>query len=307
MNGDPGRGRRRLLADALRWLVGLAVVVFLVRRLIRDWPLVEPSLANIDWRWLAIAGIVCIAYFVFRILAWQFLLGSVGVRGRTAVIARVWMNGEVVRYIPGNVWSVLGRIAQATHLGTTRTVVFASMVLEVLVLVASAAGLTAALLIPYLWQQFPGRSALLVLFAASSLLVLVPRFVQWAVHLVGRTLRRVDELAVVGRTSGAFLAMAGAWLTFTVTHLAVAKSLGVAIGGDQGFALASAFLASWLIGYLSFITPSGIGVREAALVWLIGPLIGAPTAILVAAVSRVAVTIIELIVLAVVNLRQPNR
>lgn len=295
-------GSRRLLRDLLRWVVALAIVVFLVVRLVRDWTVVRSALTTVDWSWLLVGAVVAAAYFVFRVLAWQELLGSVGVRGRFATTARVWMNGEVVRYIPGNVWSVLGRLAQSPRLGAERSVVFASMVLEVLLLLASAAGLSAVALLPYPGLQLPARNAVLVTAAIASLLVLLPAFVRWVVRFISIILRRREAIATSGRTALAFPAMLAAWLTFGVAHLAVVLALGVSIAGSQWLPLVGAFVVSWLVGYLSFITPSGIGVREAVLVALLTPYVSVPLAILIAAVSRMLLTLVELAVLAVVNL-----
>ena len=50
--------------------------------------------------------------------------------------------------------------------------------------------------------------------------------------------------------------------------------------------ISSAFVASWLVGYLSFITPGGLGVREGALVILLTGILGPGEAGFLALVSR---------------------
>jgi uncharacterized membrane protein YbhN (UPF0104 family) len=60
------------------------------------------------------------------------------------------------------------------------------------------------------------------------------------------------------------------------------------------FSINAAFVTSWLIGFLSMITPGGLGVREATLVYLLKSEIHTAEAIALALVLRFTWTMIEL-------------
>ena len=57
----------------------------------------------------------------------------------------------------------------------------------------------------------------------------------------------------------------------------------------------TAFVAAWVIGFLSFFTPGGLGVREAALVGLLSPHLSVSEASAVALMARVSWTCVEML------------
>lgn len=293
---------RDWLWQTLRWTIAFLIVAFLSKRLAADWPTVQTSLERLQWGWMVGSMIPGLGYFLFRILSWQSVLSSLGVQVPTHTTARVWMNSEIIRYIPGNIWSVLGRMAQADRVRTDKTIMFSSMVLEAYLLVAAAAGLSALLLISYPQHQFPGRT--LVLTAAALFLVVsalgrgIP---QRVVQVLFRITRRTEDPPRVNRMSYGFAYMILAWISFALFQVFVTWSLGVELKGVNTTAVAGIFLVSWVIGYVSFITPSGLGVREAALAIMFSPFTGVAEAITLAVVSRVALIAVELVGLALVN------
>ena len=61
-----------------------------------------------------------------------------------------------------------------------------------------------------------------------------------------------------------------------------------------GLVTLAAFVAAWTLGFVSFITPGGLGVREAALVGLLSPFLSVSEATAVALVSRITWTAVEM-------------
>lgn len=295
---EPAPSKPRWVRSVLRWGTVVLVFVFLSQRVDADWPAVSRVLSKTNWFWIAVSVIPGAAYFWLRAAAWRRLLATLGVRSDLRTVWGIWMKGEVVRYIPGYIWSVFGRMTQAGRIGTTRTTVFTSMVLEALVLVASAAGLAALLLIGYPNFSFSGRTAVLVLVTIASLSFAVRAWTSWLVRAIHRLLRRPAPVIAAG-PGPAFATMAMSWLMFAIFQVLIAQALGL-VGNGEVISLAGVFVVSWLLGYLSFVAPSGLGVREAFLISLLGPFMVEPEAVAVAAVSRVAMILIELAVLLIV-------
>ena len=299
---------RSWVRDALRWLLAAVIIVFLVQRLARDWPQVRESIAHLKWMWLAVGSLPGLAYFFFRVVAWQRALESVGVPSKYWAAGKVWMNSEIIRYIPGNVWSVVGRVAMAPRLGAEKVAVFSSMVLEALALIMTATGLSALMLIAYPYYLFTGRAIVLVAIAMLCGLVSVRSISRWSVALVYRIVRKKDKIPATSGLGRSFVWMAVAWLSFAVFQVCTAKALGLQMRDITDVAVVSGvFLVSWLVGYLSFITPSGLGVREAVLAFLLAPFMGAGAAVLLAVLSRAVMILIEVIALGIVNVVASSR
>ena len=66
---------------------------------------------------------------------------------------------------------------------------------------------------------------------------------------------------------------------------------------DHLVALARAFIASYLIGYLALVAPGGLGVREGAITFLLTPMVGPGPAAGLALLSRLWITATELMAL----------
>ena len=58
--------------------------------------------------------------------------------------------------------------------------------------------------------------------------------------------------------------------------------------------LIAAFAAAYVLGYLSMLTPSGLGVREGVLVLLLEPLFPEPLPVVIALAARIWMTLGEL-------------
>jgi hypothetical protein len=65
----------------------------------------------------------------------------------------------------------------------------------------------------------------------------------------------------------------------------------VDVDGQMLVAAGAAFVVAWLIGFVSLLTPGGIGVREAVAVALLAPIIGESAAVLATIAARVSWTI----------------
>lgn len=84
-----------------------------------------------------------------------------------------------------------------------------------------------------------------------------------------------------------------AWVIYGVSGVILTNTLEIQTT-QSGFVIASGFVVSWLVGFLSMLTPGGLGVREATLVLLLQPSVPAPQAIALALFARATWTIIEI-------------
>ena len=75
---------------------------------------------------------------------------------------------------------------------------------------------------------------------------------------------------------------------------ALSSALGLSQAIPAPVAICS-FVSAWLIGFLSFLTPAGLGVREAILVALLLPYVPTAQGMLLAVAARLSWTVIELL------------
>jgi uncharacterized membrane protein YbhN (UPF0104 family) len=83
----------------------------------------------------------------------------------------------------------------------------------------------------------------------------------------------------------------GIWLSFGLSFAFILPSINLDTAARSG----SIYVLGWAIGYIVIFAPGGLGIRELALAWLLGGMLQAGDAMIVATVHRVLFTAIEVV------------
>lgn len=245
-----------------------------------------------------VAGLIWGAvYFAGLAVCWTLLLRTMGGAARGVALADgawIWLGTMLARYVPGNVWHIVGRVALADRLGVSKGQVMASATVEQLLTLMGALAVF-GLSLPF-WRGGAGPEAWLLLLVPVGLALLHPRalggLMGWAAGRLGR-----PELAWP-YSYGAMLGLLGA---YALANLAAGAGLYVILDAltevtpAQAPFVAGAAALAWAVGYLSFLTPSGLGVREAALTALLAQAFPLPVAVAASLAYRLALTLGEVI------------
>ncbi|MBO0783740.1 MAG: flippase-like domain-containing protein, partial [Ktedonobacteraceae bacterium] len=240
-------------------------------------------------------------------LIWRSVLMRLGVRLDLRSCLRVYLASEFVRYIPGNVWHVLTRILWVGKYGVSRPVAFASMVIELITKLAAAALVFAVSLL--FWPDVGNVAKLLhgapiipvlgVLVILALLVVLHPRVLSGMLNAVLRIFKRepvklmlryrdILVITLYWCVSWCIAGVAFFLLTLSIWPAAPLIILPLCIG---------VYALVWDIGFVSVITPSGLGVREGAMVLIFGLAFALPAGLagVLALASRVVSTLAEIL------------
>jgi glycosyltransferase 2 family protein len=253
---------------------------------------------DIDLARLALASAMVLATYLLLVEAWRRVLARYGSRVRFSDAARVWFVSNLGKYVPGKVWQVTAMAAMTQRLGVPLTtaasaaavITIANVVAGFSLLLVVGTGALGALGRQYQSAIVVGTGVLLVALLAA------PFTVRVIGSVAGRVLRRPVVLAMPA--SAAWLSVAGcaiAWLLYGVAFQLFVRSItGQAEG--RWSAYVAAYTLSYLVGYLSLITPGGLGPREAALSFLLvnlGLASGREAAVITIA-SRLWLTVLEI-------------
>jgi uncharacterized membrane protein YbhN (UPF0104 family) len=287
-------------------VVGL-IAVFLALAVAKSWS----ALAHYQWQ--AHWGLLVLALLLFSAqeltfgLIWRAILRRLGCRLGVVESERIYLGAEFVRYIPGNVWHVITRVLWAEQRGVPKARGFASMVIELATKIASAVLVFAATL--FFWPdahalaaQVP-RGALVAIGAVGVPLILVglhPRLLERALNLGLRALKR--DPVRISLTYGDVLMITGYWTASWVIagigfSLLIRALVTTPAPGASVLLAVGIFALGWDIGFLTFLTPSGLGAREATIAALLvaGGLAPAALAVVIALIARLMTTGAELI------------
>jgi uncharacterized membrane protein YbhN (UPF0104 family) len=92
----------------------------------------------------------------------------------------------------------------------------------------------------------------------------------------------------------ALASLAASWTLSGLSFYFVLRSLGSSLGPADIGAIVSAFSLAWLLGFLFVISPGGIGVREAVLIFLLSATLGATQISVAAVIARLLWSACEL-------------
>lgn len=273
-----------------RWLttaVTIAVAYFFTRVVITDWGEIAGKVRSPNYLYL-LGGIAGFAmYYVFRFYMWQHLFADTQHKVSMFASARMLMLADVARFVPGNIWSVVGRVVASEKLGISKTQTLISSVVETLALLVSSLIVTGGLAI--FSTQTPSWVRLLSIAGLVGCGVYV-YLGHWLERLVKYLIRRIApevQQASFHRNAffGAVMWCTLAWVAYTLGGVLLTRAF-FEISFSATLAVATALSLSWFIGYVSFITPSGLGFREAAFAVLAAPALG-PAAPIVAVLTRI--------------------
>ena len=307
-----------LAARGLRWLKPaflLLALLFVGLLLASQWGELSRQPWRLDGWWMAAALLLLLISWGVEIGIWRYLLAMLDgpLTGRLGYWAgvRVWFLSAIVRYIPGNIWQPLGMTVLCQGRGIRAEATLISVVLfQVVTLlgVLPLAGIylllsgNLGMLTASLGQIAPWLAGLGL--GVVLLFVLRPGWLfgllNWLLIKVGRAPMTVTLSSP--RLLGLILAGTGSWLLWGLTFAAVTFAV-VAIpldqmGGDL-LHLVAAYPMSYAIGYLSFLTPSGLGVREGAIFFWLAPVMGGGVATIAALAMRLIMTGAELVLAGV--------
>lgn len=288
--------------------IGLAVAALVAR-----WPEVQPRLGGANWILLGLAAAGLLLYQLLNAGVWSRVLGALGHSVPFGQAARVWLQSEALRWLPGGIWGYGSRVVNARELGVDKGRASASLMLELaltnvawmvmggLLLLTPLAGMAVEAVEARMPQEFPwllvGAGGLGVLGAVLLML--------WKCGSVRRLILKVlgklpwketsPSQSLVALASYVVLCVFNGFLLWVVTRavpgLNVNLLTAIGIGGG-----------AWLVGFWAIGVPGGIGVREAALAGMLAFFGDLDAGIAVAVLWRAMQMAIELVSLVIVTL-----
>ncbi len=222
--------------------------------LVSQWPQVHAALGQLDGWDVAGAAVCAIAGLGCMMLAWRALLADLGSPLPLPAAIRVLFVGQLGKYVPGAVWAVAAQVELARDYAVPRRRSATASLVSMAVTLV--VGLVAAgVTLPLVSAHAVRQYWWVLAITPLAAACLYPPVVKFGLDLVLRVLRRSGH-------------------TF-------ALSLG-------------AYALAWAVGFLIIFFPGGIGPREVALIAVLAPVMPSASALVVALVSRVVMTVGDL-------------
>jgi glycosyltransferase 2 family protein len=302
------RPGRRCRADWLRAGFLVAVVVFGVAFVSGRRHELGDAFGSMSWGLVAVSAVPAAVNILLGLLAWRTMLADLGAPLSARVAGRVFLLGQLGKYLPGSVWSFIAQAELARDHSVSRKITFVGSVLGLLIAVGTGV-VTACVTLPFGGADALARYWWVVLVVPLGMAVLHPRVVG---PLLDRVLRFLGRGPLERRPSFHGMLTAGGWyllgwlalgmhcwLLMLASGAPAAQALPVAVGG-----LALAFC----LGVLFLPAPAGAGIREIVLVLVFASVLAPAEALAIALVSRIMLTVLDFVLAgAAWQLNRPAR
>jgi uncharacterized membrane protein YbhN (UPF0104 family) len=296
------RGKRFVArAKHVAYLVALAAVAWLLwAQARRHWDSISHFHIVFSANELWAAFGLCLASYLLETLAWQLALNSAMGRREMNFAESIATNNTsgLLKYLPGRVWTYGAQMMWLGSRGVSKgRVLYVNLVvLMVSMLVSSVLG--GAYLVVYLappgwgWLAWP-----LLLVALVVGLLVGPRLLVASLGILQRITKR--EIEVTATPASEMFELGGiyvvSWLLIGVAAYYAALGVGLAVTPHDVTGITASMSVAWVVGFLSALTPGGLGVREGLMSLMLERVSSPEAALVLPIVSRLLYLVIDVL------------
>ncbi|SBT37649.1 lysylphosphatidylglycerol synthase transmembrane domain-containing protein [Micromonospora auratinigra] len=305
-----GGGLRRWISLTVRVVVIAAIAAGMVWSVVHQWPQVRSTWLGLAWQSVVLSVLAALLGMVANTMAWRAAVDDLEHKLPVTAALRICLVGQLGKYIPGSVWAYVLQIELGKRAGLPRARAFLATLVTVGLGVTTALGL-GLLALPSLREAAAGadetyadsvRVALwivAVLFPIA-LICAIPRVLTALVQVALKLLRR-PPLEHRLTWSGVLRVMGWSAVGYGLfgVHLWLLANAQAAPGVGGLLRCVGSFAIAMTVGMFAFLSPSGLGVREAVLVAALAPFLvdngGIGAAMGIALASRLIFTIADVL------------
>ena len=308
--------------QSLGILIAGILLFFLLKPFIQTHKQLEDITLQIQWRWFVTSFGFMLFYRSFYVWPFTMLLRCIsqGERVSFRTAFTLFHLANITRYLPGRIWGIVRLLSLSHRFGLRKTAVGGSLTLHVGIETALGGLVSVSLLFSKqmrdtalgVLEKVSGHTLLFtltVLGIVAGVLFLIPKVSTHARQAL-KTLREIGRpfcqksfwlSARCLRANGGVGILAShilLWICQGVAFYLFVRSLAPVDWTDVG-TLTACYAFAWIVGFLSFLTPGGLGIREGLLGLLLSSYMPVPQATLIALLCRLWMLLAEIVLAGV--------
>jgi len=286
----------KVISDNRGWISAFFLIfafTFLGIALWRGWVQIGPYIQQTNFYHLAVAEVFIAVALILGAATWHFIQETyeLGLSGFES--ARAHFASGITRYIPGYAWQYMSKAYLSGGNHDNLPNVSIALLTEFVILILSGVFLlglfpiffptipVANLLSPVVWWIVSGAG----LLGIGAWFLFSFRFLKW----------KVDLLKKGRHIFWALLCSLSGWISFGLATWYVVFAFSPTLSFQTFPQVQFAVIASMLLSILIIFVPSGIGVRESALAFLLQGMLPLSMGIVVSIILRVGIILGELV------------
>ena len=282
-------------SQLLRWVFLAVALVGLVWAVVKNWGSLVSALAVLPWH-IAFASVALgIVYVFFTMWSWKVILADLGSILDWNVATQLFGISQIGKYIPGGVWNIVAsaEIGRDHEIPAHRSVT--AMTIAVLISLLSGTGIgTITVLSTSVSIQVPVWLIVLLLVVLIALLMppVLNRLIGFGFKLLKRPVPE-RQMTFEGLGLATLLAVV-AWIIAGIQVWVLACGFAMRPSMASLMLSIGAYALAWVVGFLVVFVPAGTGVRESVLGLFFAGVLSSGSVLAVVLISRIAMTIADL-------------
>lgn len=213
---------------------------------------------------------------------------------------RAFLAAQPAKYLPGGgAFQLVGQIGMTSSTRADRPRAGVAFVVHAFIQVSASLAVALLILLPPP-ETWPWTGIVVASAATITAFGLRRSLLETGLRMGRRFLHRFDLTGAIPPTSTLWKAWGWTVIPMVLSGLAFATLAGRWSSPGTALATVGAFAAAWVVGFMVFPLPSGLGLRELVLVGLL-PAIPPSQVIAASVLHRFATLLAELLVLALIS------
>ena len=289
-----------------QWVIVCTIFVLLGKMVWDHWNQVKGASCTFAAFPLVLSTLIFAFSYFIQIWAWYVITLKLGIALSLRETLEGWFYSQLGKYLPGKVWLLLGRFYFYESKGKSNKNISIALYLEMVMMImaASLVFLTALIFHREIWPFYSWRQSGW----------LVPLFLLGFISLHPKVLQKIlNWILVQFKREPVFLSVSYPdilWILFVCIVSWVVGGVGFYFFVDSVYPVAPQYILfltgalaiSSTLGLVAIFAPSGLGVREGALVYLLSFMMATPVAVIISILTRIWMTLIEIGLIGVVYL-----
>jgi uncharacterized membrane protein YbhN (UPF0104 family) len=291
---------------ALKWIIVIAIFVFLGKMVWGNWNQVRDTPFTLQPFPFVLSTFIFVFSYFIQIWAWYLITLKLKIAISFRETLESWFYSQLGKYLPGKIWVFLSRFHFYESRGQSKKAISVAIYLETVTMIVAAGLIFLATLIFYremrpfyFWRQ----SGWLILLFLLGFVSLHPWVLQKILNWILVRFKR-EPISLSISYSDIL------WILFVCIASWVIGGIGFYLLVDSVYPVAlqyilfltGALAISSTLGLIAIFAPSGLGVREGALVYLLLFMMPPPVAVIISILTRIWMTLIEIGLIGMVYL-----
>lgn len=292
---------KKISKSKLYYLIILLAFGLMVWKIKDDWFVVSSFTWKFNLFNFTTAIFISLMAYLFNVVSWHLLTKVLSLHISFKNNLKIWTFSNLTRFLPGKIWQYPSRILLLSENRVNNFASGAATIIEILLNFSSA---SVVVFLSFLLWKFPkeltGHYLLLYILMIAPLFIIF-LFNKKSLNFFGQLFRRITHRKITGleKIKLSYLKIFPLLVIFALRFCITSAFLLFLIKSFVQTSLVNYIFIlgvstfSWLLGYLSFFSPAGLGVAEISLATLLSPVVPFSVGSIIAIVFRLITLLTE--------------